>query len=285
VTSDVTFCGKCGQNVHEVCIEKWKQSQGKEGVGERSVKGMGTGTCPMCRADWKNEPLLKSLDIKEELDAESVQIYLDWLYSGHLQIPASIDRKTDAFNVAVLKCWAVANAMQDETFKSMVVKMWFEEAEAQFWKDSVEWAFVEGNGDEEIKGFVVEVFMCFMETGWFVKEGKSWPDAFVRALADRALEGWMEGGQGTEGFEGVKGRWIGKDEAEIPEVKGDEKDSTVARSEIREPEIFRYAGWRNDDYQAQGRPPIRRSARQVRHVGPSRECIYRGVYGKGFCNT
>jgi hypothetical protein len=62
-------------------------------------------TCPIYRQDWKNDPLLaKEIKIKENLDALAVQRYLDWVYSGTLTINRTVSRKSDAFNVALLKC-------------------------------------------------------------------------------------------------------------------------------------------------------------------------------------
>lgn len=108
-------------------------------------------TCPMCRANWKDDPLLRSIQIKEELDVKAVQAYVDWLYIRQLVISDEVERTSDKFNVAVLKCWAVAAAMQDDKFRDEVVKMWFDEAEARFWSDSIKWAFVEKCGVKEIK--------------------------------------------------------------------------------------------------------------------------------------
>jgi hypothetical protein len=159
----------------------------------------------MCRAPWKNEPLLKSLSIEEALDVQAVQGYLDCLYSGTLHIAASISRKSDLFNVALLKCWAVASAVDDECFKNDVVEMFLRDAEARFWSDSIHWAFVEGRANEEIKGFVVEVFMAYMKPGWFGEQGGMWPEKFVRVLADKALEGMV----GRKRFADVRREWLG----------------------------------------------------------------------------
>jgi hypothetical protein len=164
----------------------------------------GPPTCPMCRAPWKNEPLLKSLHIPESLDAQAVQGYLDWLYSGTLRVAPGISRKSDSFNVALLKCWAVAGAVQDECFRNVVVGAFFGEARARFWSDSVHWTFVEGGANEEIKGFVVEVFMAYMKPGWFGEQGNRWPEEFVRVLADKALEGMV----GRKGYPDVKRKWL-----------------------------------------------------------------------------
>jgi hypothetical protein len=167
--------------MHEACIESWKRT-----AIQKSDDGL--PTCPMCRATWKNEPMLKGVRIAEKLDVESVQCYIGWLYSSQLHIPTSIDRKADAFNLALLKCWAVASAMEDASFKKEVMRTFFEDAKARVWRESVQWVFVEGWANEEIRGFVVKVFMAFVKPGWFKEQADMWPDEFVRVLADKALE-------------------------------------------------------------------------------------------------
>jgi hypothetical protein len=143
----------------------------------------------MCRADWKNEPLLKNVSLEEQLDAKVVQMYLDWLYSSSLHIPFRISRWTDTFNLILLKCWAVASAVDDECFEHTVMNIFFEEAKAQFWEESVHWAFVDDGATEEIRAFIIEIYMAHMEKDWFTKKGPKWPSNFVMALADKTMEG------------------------------------------------------------------------------------------------
>jgi hypothetical protein len=169
----------------------------------------------MCRADWKNEPLLKNVSLEEQLDAEAVQMYLDWLYSGNLHIPSKISRRTDAFNLMLLKCWAVASAVDDEFFECTVMSIFFQGAKAQFWDESVHWAFVDGGANEEIKEFIIEVYMAHMTKDWFSKKGAKWPSEFVMALADRAFEGAKK-----KSYEQIKREWTKKLEGEqgvVPE--------------------------------------------------------------------
>lgn len=42
--SQVTFCAKCGNNVHVECIEKWKTYRRQAGGG---------CSCPYCRQTWR----------------------------------------------------------------------------------------------------------------------------------------------------------------------------------------------------------------------------------------
>jgi hypothetical protein len=203
------------------------------GNGRASVVVLVHPTCPMCRAPWKNDPVLvKYIDIPEKLDALAVQRYLDWLYSGRLTISSAVRRLTDAFNVALLKCWAVASAVGDKVFKRDVITMFFDEAEAQFWTESVSWAFDEekDESNEEIRAFVVEVFMVFMQPGWFKregekKEGAKWPEAFVWAVADKALEGVK-----MKSFGDVERVWRRKGCVEGVEEKGDDEEVLFGES-------------------------------------------------------
>ncbi|KAH8727051.1 hypothetical protein GQ44DRAFT_565109, partial [Phaeosphaeriaceae sp. PMI808] len=182
ITKDITYCIRCGHNVHDNCIEEWKESARQSGGFSTSP------TCPMCRAKWKDDTSLKSLSIGQKLDPEAVQAYLDWLYSDTLYISNTIDSNSDTFNVTLLKCWAVANAAEDRTFRDTVISTFFTGASVRFWDESIQWAFVDYPGDEEIKSFVIECFMSFLVPGWFKEEAPKWSDVFVRELADAVLE-------------------------------------------------------------------------------------------------
>jgi hypothetical protein len=142
----------------------------------------------------------------DRLDADAVHTYLDWLYTNTLRIPSTIPRNTDSFNVALLKCWAVASAVEDESFKTTVITTFFNEAKARFWSESIKWAFVDECGNDEIKQSIIEIFMMFMEPGWFKEQGAEWPDVFVREVADTALEK----GKGKKSFAVLKREWLRK---------------------------------------------------------------------------
>ncbi|KAH5589137.1 hypothetical protein HBI45_223650 [Parastagonospora nodorum] len=213
---DIAYCVKCGQDIHDCCIEQWKRSSTTP-IKPGAVRPL--PKCPMCRADWKTEPLIKSLALNDKLDAEAVQRYLDWLYSGLLHIPATMSRKTEVFNLALIKCWAVAITMEDKCFKNVVVRTFFSEVTAQFWFESVRWAFANGGAKDEIKEFVIDVFMSDMEAGWFSKDGHNWPTEFVMVLADRALDG-----AARRSYDQVQKDWTKKLQMEDEEVdEGDEE--------------------------------------------------------------
>jgi hypothetical protein len=122
----------------------------------------------MCRASWKNEPLLNHLDLKSELDAEAVRTYLDWLCTAAVDtsssnITSKVSRYTEMFNLIILKLWAVANAVEDLAFKTIVVVTYFEEAHRSFSINSVKRAFVERKYDAEVRGFIIHVSLAYIE--------------------------------------------------------------------------------------------------------------------------
>ncbi|KAI4697250.1 uncharacterized protein J4E84_000377 [Alternaria hordeiaustralica] len=217
---DISFCAKCGQNVHEVCMEAWKRSS------TTSSKKELIPTCPMCRASWENESLLNQLDIESELDAEATQIYLDWLYTSTLHISAKVSRVTDAFNLVILKLWTVANAVEDPVFKSQVIATYFAEARARFWKESVKWAFVDRKCDEEIRAFVIDISLAYIEPGWFKSEGKNWPEAFVSELADAAMVRWGDRKDGRT----TRKMWMEKLSVGVDLTSDDEDTAPVGGS-------------------------------------------------------
>jgi hypothetical protein len=210
----------------------------------------------MCRADWKIEPLIKSLALNDKLDAEAVQRYLDWLYSGNLQIPAMISRKTEVFNLALLKCWAVAITMEDDCFKNVVVRTFLGEVTAQFWFESVRWAFANGGAKDEIKEFIIDVFMSDMEAGWFSKDGHNWPMEFVMALADRALDGAAQ-----KSYDQVQKDWTKK--LQIENEKLDEGDEEVT-SQPGYTADGRYRTEKANKYLNKSKAPVQTSSRKKR---------------------
>ncbi|KAF3049991.1 hypothetical protein E8E11_008249 [Didymella keratinophila] len=186
VTEEITFCDKCGQNFHEVCIAKWRLER------LRTFQPM---TCPMCRGRWtdRSRPDIEHLKIKQELDGQAVQVYLDWLYSGTVRIDDSIPRTNDDFNVVLLQCWEVSDAMGDETFREAVIQEFFGEAEAHFWAKSIDYAFVDGKGSEATRDFVMDVFLTGVPNDWFKTESEKWPKTFAQKLADHCLKKALSG--------------------------------------------------------------------------------------------
>ncbi|EDU49262.1 hypothetical protein PtrSN002B_006840 [Pyrenophora tritici-repentis] len=186
ITSDISFCVQCGQNVHEVCMEDWRRSYYLDPNKEAPL------TYLMCRASWTNDQLLSYLAVEKELDAEAVHIYLDWPYTSTLHIRSTLSRDTDAFNLVILKLWAVASAVEDTTFKAIVITTFFEQSRSVFTTESVKWAFVERKCDDEIRDFVLTVALTYLYPGWFRIWGDLWPDEYVRELADMAMTTWKE---------------------------------------------------------------------------------------------
>ena len=183
----------------------------------------------MCRAIWLTDPSLSQLEIKSELDPEAIQLYLDYLYTSTLRIDESVNRAVDAFNLRLLKLWAVANAVRDDDFKALVVTTFFDEAKARFWTDSVKWAFVDRKCDKEIRDFVIDITLAYIEKGWFTREAKHWPEVFVMELADAAMVRWGK----RKSFGEQKKIWMQRLGVEDEEEEAPPPSSCVWRDENR----------------------------------------------------
>lgn len=206
---EITFCTKCGQNFHEACINQWAENRQQT---ERQP------TCPMCRGEWNSNPSITHLQLQETLEADAVQTYLTWLYSSTVRISPSISRTDDTFNTALLQCWAVSTAVDDTFFRDAVVHTFFAEAQAHFWSTSIQFAFEERRGSDEMRCFVADVFLTRTHDGWFESESARWPGAFVRALADRCLE-CARSGRKMGSLEDVRAAYLGaRNEVDAIEV-------------------------------------------------------------------
>ncbi|CAN9083880.1 unnamed protein product [Alternaria sp. RS040] len=208
---DISFCAKCGQNIHEVCIQAWKRSFTASG-DEDSLP-----TCPMCRASWKNDPPLDHLDLKPDLDPEAVQTYLDWLYTSSLNITSQISPSKDASSLVMLKLWTVANAIEDPSFKAKVIITYFTKDPIPFPTHSLKWAFAERKCDDEIREFIIDFGLEVIQPGFFKKASKIWPEAFIGELADAAMVRWRD----RRGLKTLKKMWMKKLNIEMDPVSDD----------------------------------------------------------------
>tara|TARA_R110002003_G_scaffold198_1_gene15440 strand:+ start:4183 stop:5007 length:825 start_codon:yes stop_codon:yes gene_type:complete len=175
---DITFCrAECGQNVHEDCMNDWKRS-----------KNAAT-TCPMCRKRWKNQSEgLMTLD--EDLDRSAVHLYVDWLYTGELQMEAEFSNDEESGYVGLLKAWTVSEVLDDSKFRSTIVAKYFQvtprENFAGFWIQSAEYAFEEQES-ELMRSFVTDAFLANIASNWFELHAANFPESFVYAVGTAAL--------------------------------------------------------------------------------------------------
>ncbi|EMD68786.1 hypothetical protein COCSADRAFT_178545 [Bipolaris sorokiniana ND90Pr] len=96
VVKDISFCTNCGQNFHESCMETW-------GNYRRTARRRNSpANCPTYRASWKTDSPLSNMNVETELDAEALQIYMDWVYTSRLEIPALISWGTNTFTLITL---------------------------------------------------------------------------------------------------------------------------------------------------------------------------------------
>ena len=142
------------------------------------------------------------------MDAEAVQVYITWLYSRTLNVDAAISRQTDDFNLKPRQCWQVSNVFDDDTFRDVVIYTFFTEAKAMFWSKSIKLAFEDEKGSDDMRNFIVRIFITRSEEGWFKTESKKWPKTFVEALADKYLDMVLDGTCGREEFDDVKAEYL-----------------------------------------------------------------------------
>jgi hypothetical protein len=219
-TQDITFCEKCGQNFHEDCIDKWTAAR---------TGANGPATCPMCRGQWtpRSSSNLECLRVEQELDGQAVQLYLHWLYSGTITIDASVCRTDDEFNVVLLQCWEVSDAVDDESFRDAVIRTFFNEAEAHFWSKSINFAFVGGKGSDPMREFVMDIFLTRIGNNWFETKSRRWPKTFVRKLADHCMKKALSG-EKTKSYEEIDVAHFGPDgqgeEEEMVDLASEDKD-------------------------------------------------------------
>ncbi|KAF2122127.1 hypothetical protein BDV96DRAFT_137377 [Lophiotrema nucula] len=71
IKDDITYCTSCGQNFHGKCMTQW--------LGNNNT------TCTTCRAVWVGKPSHSQLKCAD-LDADSFELYIQWLYNDQLSI-------------------------------------------------------------------------------------------------------------------------------------------------------------------------------------------------------
>jgi hypothetical protein len=82
----------------------------------------------------------------------------------------------------------------------------------------VKWAFVERKCDEEIRDFIVDMSLAYIEPGWFKNESKDWPEAFVSELADVVMVRWRD----RKDDRALRKMWMRKLNVETDVVSDDE---------------------------------------------------------------
>ncbi|KAL1650162.1 hypothetical protein SLS61_006085 [Didymella pomorum] len=134
---------------------------------------------------------IEHLKIEHELDGQAVQVSFDWLHSGTVYIEPSVPRTNDDFDVVLLQCW--------EEF--------FDEAEAHFWAQCIDYVFVDGKRSDAMCEFVMDVFLTRVDNDWFKTEGRKWPKTFVQKLADHCLKKALSG-EKTKSYEEIETAYV-----------------------------------------------------------------------------
>ena len=177
--ADITFCrASCGQNVHVHCLENWGQANA------------GVITCPICRKPWQRRSTgILELKSKSAVDPKAMQTYIDWLYTGNIQIDTTVDAGSDASNVCLLRIWSVAKLMGDTKFENAIVALYTAAVECKqnrgFWLNII-WYTFETTGDDvpDMRDLIVYDFLAQVEPGWFGKEKYEYPEDFLRRVGE-----------------------------------------------------------------------------------------------------
>lgn len=64
----LTWCTKCGNNVHQECLEKWAKQK---------------MTCPMCRAPWVPRDIFETMSFRD-FEQTGFDVYVQWLYTDSI---------------------------------------------------------------------------------------------------------------------------------------------------------------------------------------------------------
>jgi hypothetical protein len=174
---DVTFCRSgCGKNFHEECINEWRQSR------------QDPLTCPMCRKSWEIAPdLLYWVDDQPYggLSRDAVQIYIDWLYSGQLNIDEEIDRSGQDFNLLLLKACRVSDAFIDVKFRHAIIAEIVSAMESDgnpaFDQACVEYVYAR-DWSFAMRTFMVEAFLTNWDMSTLVEVVREYPAEFTEDL-------------------------------------------------------------------------------------------------------
>ena len=185
-TDDIVFCrARCGQNIHQHCLDAWKSSQD------------GALTCPICHHQWQ-VAVQKNVLLDGGLDQTAVQMYQDWLYTGEIRIDEDTLTPDCEQSTVMLKAWTVATTLQDQNFQHAVVA----EMLAKPFNPSssyAEYAFYESD-DEEMRDFIIDWFVTFIEPAFFEEQAQEFPPPFVLGLGEALLRERLEGRVTREGM-------------------------------------------------------------------------------------
>ncbi len=138
----------------------------------------------MCRKGWekkKNGAML----VDENLCQDAVQLYIDWLYTGHLHMQKKSSEAEDDLYVHLLSAWKVSSVLKDRNFRYAIiancVSLMKDNNNTGFWVDSIEYAFVCENINS-MRKFILDSFVTTTNGRVFGMWEADFPDPFVRAL-------------------------------------------------------------------------------------------------------
>lgn len=100
----LVFCHDgCGQNFHQKCQEEWADARLSRGAPPK---------CAFCRADW-SEGRKKPFRLLGPPDHTAVDMYVHWLYTRDIHIPAHYAWASYELNAALMDAMKVSSVLND----------------------------------------------------------------------------------------------------------------------------------------------------------------------------
>lgn len=174
---DITFCrAACGQNIHEERIERWIRTR---------------ATCPQCQEQWQpksNEPIV----LKEALDNDALQLYLDWLYTNRLLIRTGMYRLRGRFSLDLLKAWTVSDVVQDDAFRHALSAEMISRGDLdKLNTDAIKYAF-EQCPSSTMQAFIIDAVLTKSTPRTLKSKLIAFPPSFTEAVCDLLLNSVKE---------------------------------------------------------------------------------------------
>ena len=104
VGADLTFCERCGDNLHQDCLGKWYQTK---------------PTCPTCRTKWVDPSPLDCM-VLEDLSADGFDMWAQWLYGSSLPTYSADQGEDEVRCIRLIDAHIVGDFVKDSDFVQVV---------------------------------------------------------------------------------------------------------------------------------------------------------------------